>query len=387
MPPKFNPSPPATIESLPVEIIQMIYVCALEPNLARASPLIAKAVSEKMFYDIFLMHAFWYDPHGIITTGSQSSSTQGEQMAVNARSDPGALPDWYQQLSFDEQRRLQAQVTNCRWFTPSRFQEAIQSLFQWTYRSVTCHSINLDARPLSTPATVVQFWRESIWHVRPLPGQGEPHTMLGHEKLLRIPLIRLFNIPTKILRGPWDKDRIDLLRTLHLELLRLLWWRCTRSVAEQPQLPRPTLDKDECFQGMEDAIIEQQETALLHLLRFFELLGSTHDQAGQTYRPVLPESLYRSAILHHPADSTFLLPLIEASATSLPDIPEVHCWAAAARDRGDPLGVSVPEILELNHLRKETSLNYCQRILGHILVKLVHLLGSLGDRWRQRSRS
>ncbi|THC88897.1 hypothetical protein EYZ11_011654 [Aspergillus tanneri] len=306
MPPIFS-RPPARIESLPVEIIQMIYLRALEPNLARASILIANAVSNTMFYDIFLKHAFW-KPSRVCLSGPTG------------------------------------------------------------------------------PFHVTQFiWVWNLYQTQQPYNFGERH--FGHEKLLRIPLLRLFMIPNKLFRGPWDKKQTDLLETLYSELLSLLGWSRTRSVAEQSQLPRPTLDKNECFRGMEKAITEHQETTLLHFLRFLELLGSTKDSAGRICHPILPEHLYRSATLHHPADSTFLWRLIEASPTSLPDIPEIHGWAAAARDRGDPLGLSVLEILELNRLRNETNSNFCRRALGRILTKLVHILGSLGVNHRRQSRS
>ncbi|KAA8641505.1 uncharacterized protein ATNIH1004_011641 [Aspergillus tanneri] len=385
MPPIFS-RPPARIESLPVEIIQMIYLRALEPNLARASILIANAVSNTMFYDIFLKHAFWYDPHGIFNAGPQHYSAKEGHTTVGGRSHSCNLPAWYQRLTINEQHRLQAQVANCRWFTLLRFQETIQSLFEWTYGSVSCHTIHLGMESLPNPAAV-QLWREAFWYMPSLSQQGQTDAMLGHEKLLRIPLLRLFMIPNKLFRGPWDKKQTDLLETLYSELLSLLGWSRTRSVAEQSQLPRPTLDKNECFRGMEKAITEHQETTLLHFLRFLELLGSTKDSAGRICHPILPEHLYRSATLHHPADSTFLWRLIEASPTSLPDIPEIHGWAAAARDRGDPLGLSVLEILELNRLRNETNSNFCRRALGRILTKLVHILGSLGVNHRRQSRS
>ncbi|KAE8334404.1 hypothetical protein BDV24DRAFT_170229 [Aspergillus arachidicola] len=348
-----SPHAPARIETLPTEIIQIIHIYALEPNFARASAVIAKVVSRKSFYDIFLIHAFWYDLHEI-------SQAEGQSHCC-------LLPPWYQRLSFDEQCRLQDQVIHCRWFTAERLQETMQSLFDLTSRSISCARSYGNMDLLSVPLMAMQSWREMLGHEPPLRWPERRDGTSAWEKTLRVPVARLFTIPNKILRGPWSLERDKLLRTLTLELLRSLLWSRTRSVAGKPHLPRPTLDLKECYQGVADAISEHQHVSFYYLLRILRILGPAEEPVR------LPESLFCHAIRHHPHSSTYLWPLIETSTSSLPDCVEVHLWAAAARARGDPLGLSIPEIVELNRLCVETRTSFCSRVLSRIQRRLVRM--------------
>lgn len=114
------------LQSLPPEIIQNIHVQALEPNLPRAWPRFGAAISQQFFYDIFLLHAFWVDPHGVPARGQGPHSC--------------GLPDWYHPLSEHERRRLQAQLMTCRWFSARCMQEAIRMFSAWTWRALMCRS-------------------------------------------------------------------------------------------------------------------------------------------------------------------------------------------------------------------------------------------------------
>ncbi|OOO03894.1 hypothetical protein OAory_01095350 [Aspergillus oryzae] len=360
------PHASAWIETVPTEIIQIIHIYALEPNFARASAVIAKVVSRKFFYDIFLIHAFWYDTHEIFQAEGQSHSC--------------LLPPWYQRLSFDEQCRLQDQVIHCRWFTAQRFQKTLQSLFVLTSRSISCTGSYVNMELLSAPLMAMQSWRELLGHEPSLRWPERRDVTPKWEKSLRIPAARLFTIPNKLLRGPWSLERGRLLRTVTLELLRSLLWSRTKSVAGKPHLPRPTLDLNECYQGIADAISENRHICFHYLLRILRILGP----AGEPVR--LPESLFCHAIHHHPRSSTYLWPLIETSTSSLPDCVEVHLWAAAARTRGDPLGWSIPDLVELNRLCVETTSSFCRGVLRRIQCRLVRMVeGQNGNLLAPRS--
>lgn len=50
--------PLSTIESLPNEIIEAIFLEALEINLALSSNVIAAAISREPVYTVFMIHAF-----------------------------------------------------------------------------------------------------------------------------------------------------------------------------------------------------------------------------------------------------------------------------------------------------------------------------------------
>lgn len=201
-------------------------------------------------------------------------------------------------------------------------------------------------------------------------------TVTVPEKLLfQIPVMQIYVLPAQILRGPWGEERVQLLQTVYGEIRRLYYWLRSRSVAERTHFAWPVIDRAVCLQGVHRAIRGNHQAPFFCLLDLLELVhGSSHG------RLALPGHLYRTAVIHHPEDPTFLWRLIQTSAASLPNDEEVRRWAVAARDRGDPTGFCVLEIMELNDLRKRTSSAFCRRVLDRIVEKVTRLVGRVGRR-------
>jgi hypothetical protein len=276
--------PLATIERLPVEILEMIHIFALEPNLARASLAIARAVSRESIFNIFILQAFWSNPrYHFFPVRRQNYVLQGCSFSCRY--------DWYRYLSFDEQRRLQSHVFRCRWFTGRRLQAMIPVIFGWA----------------------------------------------------RIPFVRILCLPAKLYASPWDNDKLQLLRTFHDILRKQARWNRSTFVAERDKLENPAFDRKLLLYSIEDAIMQHQRHALFYLLRLLEIL----DQCDQNHGPTLPGRLYRSAVIHNWEDRTFLWRLIQTSAASLPDEPVVLQWACAASASGDHLGSWILEFHKL----------------------------------------
>lgn len=128
------------LESLPTELLEQIFLTALEPNMAIASPVIAAAVSREPVYHALIMAAFWEPPRRVIS------------LAETLVRDDILSPEicrWFRPLRLELlpsrdrawRSRLQDAVLRCRWFTLDRFMVTFPSLIRaaisWTLEYTT----------------------------------------------------------------------------------------------------------------------------------------------------------------------------------------------------------------------------------------------------------
>lgn len=125
------------IESLPVEIIQKIFLLSLEINLPRASIFIARAVSSPVIYRWFVRVAF-----------SSNTNLGSSRHSFFTRDYLPEEVDFFLALSdHDKQQRvlLQNAILECRWCTLSVIQRCQQDYFLHVVRR-TCKNMRFDPR-------------------------------------------------------------------------------------------------------------------------------------------------------------------------------------------------------------------------------------------------
>ncbi|RAO65073.1 uncharacterized protein BHQ10_001085 [Talaromyces amestolkiae] len=118
----------SALEQLPVELLERIFLYALETNFCRASPFLASAVSSERIYRTLIRLAFFKD-------GSfpQVSVELRHQIKTAHDAIADALkPADYETMRLDETDRVNLQVTilRCRWCTKKRILTQFPALLQ-----------------------------------------------------------------------------------------------------------------------------------------------------------------------------------------------------------------------------------------------------------------
>ncbi|CRG86306.1 hypothetical protein PISL3812_03311 [Talaromyces islandicus] len=110
------------LEQLPVEIIEKVFLYALDTNLCRASPYIAAAVSSERIYRTLIRLAFWDD-------GISGSSLPLQNADVRNWLEKTLQPaDYTMRLGDAERVHLQATVLRCKWCTKDRLEAQLPTL-------------------------------------------------------------------------------------------------------------------------------------------------------------------------------------------------------------------------------------------------------------------
>jgi hypothetical protein len=109
-----EPSPPAKmrswLERLPAELIEQVFLHALEINMAKASPLLGRILSSESIYRILILFAFFLD--------CGAHPVEAKHFA----------PAAYRLLGFEEKLVLQQGVLECRWCTLARVRQCLPTL-------------------------------------------------------------------------------------------------------------------------------------------------------------------------------------------------------------------------------------------------------------------
>ncbi|KAJ6065851.1 hypothetical protein N7444_001504 [Penicillium canescens] len=326
----------SAIECLPPEIIEVIYLDALEVNFARASRVIAAAVSREAIYDIFMIQALWNDPQDCFRP--RYSDREFVYMDVRCikrdyQESPGFQSELrlaaYRPLLISDQKELQQKVMSCRWFNVHRLERVLPTLL-----ALTLDAILLQEKPGFPP--------------KPYSGgNGAIHTNDGSPKRLRIMdqfaieaeysvpehgrrhiirPVRVFCLPDKALHGPWCDDRVSLLVALRRAFGKRFAYHDLSYSAMRQQTLAPVISEMACLQGIKDAIAQGNRLALLYLL---DIRESFRPVATNTlHQTLFPDRLLKMAIHTHTPDFDIIKLLIRARpscnlvkwtiATSLP---------------------------------------------------------------------
>lgn len=107
------------LETVPVEVIEKIFLYSLNPNLPRASPVLAIALSREHIYNLLIILALWNDP----------MATDPLSPAMVAMLTP---LDEYVPLSRNARGKLQDSIFRCRWCTMRRVRDQIPQIVNLT---------------------------------------------------------------------------------------------------------------------------------------------------------------------------------------------------------------------------------------------------------------
>ncbi|KAJ5173725.1 uncharacterized protein N7500_001656 [Penicillium coprophilum] len=229
--------PCSRLESLPVEILQLIFLHSLEVNLPRASPRLSQALSNQLLYTWLIRLAF---------SSPNSGSREG---FFTPDFLPPPLDFWA--LSWKDRQQLQTNILACRWCT--------FPLFRKCQREYVAHAIrqkcvgllfhpddqallsNLDPRfehledcdwavlgrrgkgDLIIPAQLQESSRHAvdrkvaIWFHFGAVQIRKPSEIYHENDLFRLPCsvpIGPGRIPDKILRSPWSDAQFEFLQLL-----------------------------------------------------------------------------------------------------------------------------------------------------------------------------
>jgi hypothetical protein len=118
----------SALEQLPVELLERIFLYALETNFCRASPFLASAVSSERNYRTLIRLAFFKDGDFPRVSGELRQQIRTARDAIA----DALKPADYRTMRLDEADRvnLQATILRCRWCTKQRLLAQLPTLMQ-----------------------------------------------------------------------------------------------------------------------------------------------------------------------------------------------------------------------------------------------------------------
>ncbi|KAJ5887689.1 hypothetical protein N7495_007730 [Penicillium taxi] len=234
------------LESLPVEILQLIFLYSLEINLPRASLYLGRVLSNELVYSWLIRLVF-----SSANPGSRDGFFTSDFL-------PPQLDFWA--LSKEQRQLLQTTLLSCQWCTLSLMQKCQREYIEHTIRRKTAGLIirqedqdklsNLgpyfekslierydrseegnnrgkgdlviSAQLAESPSSRV-FFKIAIWfqsgavHIRTAQDFLSISSFADHNDLFRLPCSPAHTparIPDKLLRSPWSETQLDFLQLL-----------------------------------------------------------------------------------------------------------------------------------------------------------------------------
>ncbi|KUL91988.1 hypothetical protein ZTR_01362 [Talaromyces verruculosus] len=352
----------SALEQLPVELLERIFLYALETNFCRASPFLASAVSSERIYRTLIRLAFFKDAEDEGGRDCLPEPGAGHQVKnARERIAEALKPADYKTMRLNEADRanLQATILRCRWCSKKRILVQLPALAQmniwknWVGRGIVIsdpvQQAILDDFLSVRGQDALQTFPTS--YIKPLEGigpDGNPYSM-SINPLLWINIFRwskerasfgpsVMNIriiPDYLLRGRrtddgkgwyFPEEDIDF-----LELFRQEY--DTYGTGHDVSFSRDALQS-----GIQTAITTRNMRALRSLLKVDEFFfrqrstheppqGCTNQDTGQYY--AIPEDHFLQAIrLPMPDAMYFFILLLRCNAESVPpDSSELTQWA------------------------------------------------------------
>lgn len=339
-----------TIELLPDEIIEHIFLEALEVNLARASSAIAAAVSQERIYDAFMIHAFWNDPQDCIRRRHFDTESTYVNLRFRKRDYQESRlfgrkfqPARYQPMKIENQRELQSNVISCQWFKIHRFQRILPTLLALTLEALRLRErarfplLKNQANHPSTNSKLVlncdidhdinDGYPKRLRIIDDLtikatyqtPVHGKPH-------IIRTARILVF--PDRILQGPWDTNRLGLLVNLR-RVFGKRFGSFVSSVEKSIQSSiAPMFSDQACLRGMEVAIRQNSRLAITYLMDIRENFPLTCTSGIQ--KVPLPNHLLTMAMENDTTDFQILCLLMRALVPAIRPSSEMSKWTKLA---------------------------------------------------------
>lgn len=347
------------LESLPVELVEKIFLYSLNVNLPRASVVLNAAVSSERIYRALILLAFWDDAGGradMERTGRWDGDSESSDISKILR------PLDYTPLSEEERTALQSTVLRCRWCTLPRVLDQLPDLMNltvqryWVNAGITMEERqrNALARFLAREEDIDMFDGIDAQNTRyslsivPHVSVAVTNRETGLRRVHRVLSVRDF--PEKLLSGNGGAGFGDDDATF-LEILRIA---CAFNRSDTLETSHAiTLSRDALQQGIHTALVQRDTRALTILLKLDEYFVRAQNISlpGRQPHYAIPPEHFRTAIRASPSNPAPLQLLLRASAESVPpDDAELTQWAM---DVGPPLGdwlldlmMRVPQLVE-----------------------------------------
>ncbi|OGM50210.1 hypothetical protein ABOM_001148 [Aspergillus bombycis] len=338
-PPKQPRKQLSRLETLPVELIEKIFLQSLNVNLPRASASLAATVSSERIYRALILLAFWNDV----------PSATGPFDAVSASAITKILrPLDYIPLDLDERGALQSAILRCKWCTVQRLQSRFPDLM----------GLSIQRYWFSAGISMAENQEEKLrrFLAREEDDEDEMRSFEGTDKdnnhytLTVSPLVsvtvtchetetaqthRILGItefPERLLRGG---NGFASATIAFLETLRLASGFNTAELMET----HVALSRDVLQKGIHAALVEHNAEALTSLLKIDEYhfrCRNTNVTTANSVPYTLPAEHFRTAVRVARNKPALFQLLVRACAESVPaDDSDITQWAM---DLGDSFG-------------------------------------------------
>ncbi|CBF71140.1 predicted protein [Aspergillus nidulans FGSC A4] len=306
-----KPPPPrlrrrlSRLESLPVELIEKIFLYSLNVNLPRCSSSISAAVSSDRIYRALTLLAF-FDPEKTVLPDlyppNQDVGSPTDPKAAAIRVSETQIsrilrPLEYIHLEKEERSSLQASVVRCRWCTIDRLISSLPDLMClaiWRYWFPGAH-ISLNIRNVGPDV----------------------------ESATDLTILDVSEIPDKFLSGA--NEGFNEAHTRFLEVLRLAGG--LNRLLSVERINEINFSREAIQQGIHAALVEHNANALTTLLKLDEFTFRCQNNLVDAVYTLPPEH-FRTAVRVARHDSSFFQLLLRASAESVPyDDSEITHWA------------------------------------------------------------
>ncbi|KAL4945127.1 hypothetical protein BDV06DRAFT_55945 [Aspergillus oleicola] len=360
----------STLECLPVELIEKIFLYSLNVNLPRCSRFIAAAVSGERIYRALLLLALWdNDQEGdgvsiradapipeVDENGKPEPAAKVAQakrmyevrMAADVEISRLLGPLEYISLDEEERRSLQVSILNCRWCTVDRLPHHLPDLMRLNiWQAWFAQTINVPSdqqrklrRFLAQDESSCEFTElvddESGWKlsVEPLVSLHlhDASPLAWERTTYSYAMFGLLHIPDKFLRGA--DEGFSGAHTRSLEYLRVAGGLNDTNFTK---LGKPlNYSREALQQGIHTALIEHNAEALTTLLKLDEYLFR-YENKRELIPFMLSPDHFRTAVRVARDDPGLFQLLLRTSAESIPpDDSEITHWAIGLNDAFGP---------------------------------------------------
>ncbi|PYI08111.1 hypothetical protein BO78DRAFT_460114 [Aspergillus sclerotiicarbonarius CBS 121057] len=354
------------LESLPVELIEKIFLYSLNMNFARCSSSLAAAVSSERIFRALILLAFWDD------SPTPAGTTRASEVAISRI----LRPVEYIPISHTERRTLQDSILRCKWCTVQRLLAQLPDLMNLTLQR---HWFGAEVTMSADEEESLTRFLAQKEDTRVFQGTGAHtnHYTLAINPLVSItvthhetdqsttyPILGVLLIPDKLFHGLFCPDQIHYLETLRIA-----------SGLNRPDLIKPTVSvsRESLQSGIHAALVQNNAEALAILLKIDEYYFRSEIQSLQPTGGVpytVPAEHFRTAVRVGRHDATLFQLLLRTSAESVPaDDSEITGWAVALDDAFGgwllELMLQLPQQIEAAHANPaEDAMFYLGRANG-----------------------
>ncbi|KAJ5887691.1 hypothetical protein N7495_007732 [Penicillium taxi] len=320
------------LESLPNEVIEKIFLYSLNPNLPRASPYLAAAVTSDRIYGLLIALAFWSD----------SAETDSYSSEISRILSP---MDYTVPLKRHERRVLQKAIFGCKWCTMARVRDQIPKMIILAiYRLWLGSGVDMQLEERANLQKFLDREQDTQLSFTNSDGTLELHIIPMSCIVIRsnplnfnhhYPAIDLIDFPEDQLRG--SSTGFTVHDIAYLEMLRTAsynWvysgkkeWRYSQSEDHRQTM----VNRTALHQGVSNAIRTQNLDAVFTLLRIDQFWFQFYPHTQRDHIYLIPRDHF-IAVTKYGLDNLarsrkIFIALFRASAESMPPkSPEISQW-------------------------------------------------------------